>query len=95
VVLLGASLTTLAGCPQLADDGCMGSGKATVAKYDDCTARCSRGESDACNRRSEVEAGLSQECHRRSVKDACKALCDGRKKDRSACGRLRQLIKGK
>lgn len=94
MALLGAALIHLAGCDKLSGDDCMGSGPATVAKYADCTSRCSGGESDACNQRSEVESALSQACHIRAAKDACKALCDGRKKDRSACDRFRQLVKG-
>ncbi len=71
----------------------MSGGEATVAQYEDCKQLCSQGDQDACSRRSKVEAGLSKACFGRSVTDACKALCYGRKRDQRSCSRLRQLLK--
>ena len=93
LALVGAFFSYLGGCKQLPDDACMGSGEATVAKYEDCKRLCSQGDRDACNRRTAVESGLSQACHKRASTSACKALCHGRKKSQAACDRLRQLLK--
>ena len=91
---LGLLVTSLAsGCAK--EGSCLGGSDMTVARYDDCMAECKRRGGSACDKRSELEAGLSTICHMRGNVDACKALCTGRKGDQSACKRLRELRGGR
>jgi len=92
LALCSAATLSLAGCKLSSGGGCMDDGKATVAQYEDCERLCKQGNRDACNRRSQVESGLSQACLTSGATDACKALCHGRKQNQRACHRLRELL---
>jgi hypothetical protein len=83
------SVGLVGGCAK--EGSCLGGGDATVARYNDCIAKCKQGNDSACNRRSALEGGLSTICHRSGNTAACKALCTGRRADQAACKRWREL----
>lgn len=86
---VAAWLAGTVGCAR--DDTCFGRGQPNVKQYEDCQRLCEGGNQTACERRGEVEQGLSTACHRRSSKPACRAMCLGRLKDPAACRQLRAL----
>lgn len=89
VVGVLALLPLAVGCPS--EDACIGGSSASRGRYEDCLALCGKGNSDACDRRAELEAKLGTACFKRSSKSACRALCHGRLHHDQACQKLRVL----
>ncbi|MBW2528304.1 MAG: hypothetical protein JRI23_29275 [Deltaproteobacteria bacterium] len=89
VPLLASLAGALPGCARA--DACIGGSSESPERYEDCQALCDQGNRRACDKRSELKAKLSSSCFRRSNKDACRSLCEGRLQDHQACAKLRSL----
>jgi hypothetical protein len=87
---LASSLLAFAACDR-DQDVCADDRVVTLERLEACERACADGSEAACDLRHEVLAGLSQKCHRRNAKQACKVLCEGRQKDARACAKFRQL----